>query len=95
MSRNCRNARGDATHPASASEPDVKLAPPPSLAIADAPAEHAHVVLVAVQLTGVQSVESYVCSTAFQRRHEGSTVTAQLICVDHSSDTSTSIPSAS
>ena len=70
----------------------MKLAPPPSLAIADASAEHAQVVLVAVQLTGVQSVESYVCSAAFQRRHEGSTVTAQLICVDHSSDTSTSIP---
>ena len=73
----------------------MKLAPPPSLAIADASAEHAQVVLVAVQLTGVQSVESYVCSAAFQRRHEGSTVTAQLICVDHSFEVSRSIPSAS
>ena len=48
----------DAKDPASASVPDVKLAPPPSLASADASAEHAHVVLVDVQLTGLQRVAS-------------------------------------
>ena len=64
----------EAKYLASASEPEVKLAPPALATMSDASAEHAHVVLVEVQLTGVHSVASYVWRAASQSIQVGSTV---------------------
>ena len=97
MKRFAPNADGsnmEAKYLASVSGPEVKLAPPALVTMSDASAEHAHVVLVEVQLTGVHSVASYVWRAASQSIQVGSTVVEQLIRVDHdvSNDRTNPVP---